>query len=100
MNAKTILKRNKIEPHKPVLSITAEEALESIAEAVEEYCPSLKLGNLTKEEITSLLESYARCVVVYHPENYHQERAALLENFGKLKQYGLGDEDYKALDFC
>ncbi len=100
MNTKTILKRKGINPNEPVLSITAEEALENIAEAVKEYCPNLEIDKMKKEGLLSLLHSYGRCVVDYHPENHHQERATLLENFEKLKQHGLTNEDYEALDFC
>jgi hypothetical protein len=47
-----------------------------------------------------LLDSYSECIVDYHPENYHQERAALLANFDMLKQYGLTSDDYNSLDLC
>ena len=44
---------------------------------------------MTNEDIKALLESYRRCVINYHPEKNHQERAALLSNFKILQQYGI-----------
>lgn len=100
MSAKSILRRKNIDPNEAVLLITAEEALESIAEAVEEYCPSVRLENLTKEELFSLLWRYARCVVLYHPEGGHQERATLLRNAKILRKYGVETEEIEQLNFC
>lgn len=100
MNPSTLLKTKGIEPEESVLLITAEEALENLLETIEEYCPNLKIDKITKEDISTLLNSYADCVYNYHPESQHQERAVLLKNFDILKQYGLTDDDYEALDFC
>lgn len=69
-------------------------------ELFEEYCPDLKIDKMTKEDLRALLDSYSDCVIQYHPENYHQERGALLRNFEMLKRYGLNDDDYACLDFC
>lgn len=94
-----LLKKADIKPKEPVLLITAEESLENILEAVEEYCPSLRINKITANDLKPLLSSYSNCVINYHPENYHQERAALLENIEMLKRYGLTDDDYNSLDF-
>lgn len=99
MKASTILKKAGIKPDEPVLLITAEEAMENLLEAIKEYCPNLKITKLEKEDIISLLNSYAGCVIDYHPESYHQERGALLRNFERLKNYGLRKDDYDSLDF-
>lgn len=99
MKALSLLKKAGINPNKPVLLITAEEAIENLLEAIEEYCPDLKINKMGKEDIESLLDSYSDCIIDYHPENYHQERAALLKNFEMLKRYGLADEDYNPIDF-
>ena len=96
----TLLKRKGIKPEKSVLAITAEEALENLLETIEEYCPNLKMDKMTKEDISTILNSYADCVYNYHPESQHQERAVLLKNFEMLKQYGLTENDYDSLDFC
>ena len=100
MTTSTLLKKSNISPNKPVLLITAEEALENLLETIEEYCPSLQIDIMTKEDISTLLNSYADCIVNYHPENQHQERAVLLRNFDMLKHYGMTDDDYEDLDFC
>jgi|UniRef100_A0A7C6EG42 hypothetical protein len=86
--------------NEPVLLITAKEALENLSEAIEEYCPNLKIEKMTKEDLEILLNSYARSVINYHPENYHQERGALLKCFEMLKRYGLTDDNYNSIDFC
>lgn len=100
MEPNTLLNKKSINPDKPVLLITAEEAIGNLLEAIEEYCPHLKISKMTRQEIEDLLDSYSNCIVDYHPEDYHQERVALLKNFEMLKQYGLTDEDYNLMDFC
>lgn len=100
MNARELLKKLNINPDEPVLLITAEEALENILDAVEEYCPELKIEEMKREEILTLLKSYGGAVINYRPEKYHQERSALIENFDTLKKYGLPDKDYNSIDFC
>jgi len=100
MKPSTLLKKKGIKPEESVLLISAEEALNNILETIEEYCPNLEIGKMTKEDISTLLNSYADCVVNYHPESQHQERAVLLKNFEMLKQYGMTENDYEALDFC
>ena len=100
MKPTTILRRIGINSEKPVLAITTEEALENLLEAIEEYAPQLKIDKISKEDIETLLDSYSECIVDYHPEAYHQERAALLQNFEMLKRYGLTDDNYNSLDFC
>jgi hypothetical protein len=88
-------------PGDPILSISAEEAILNLLEAVEEYCYSdLRIEEMKKEDIETLLRSYGDAVITYHPEGHHQERAALLKCFDMLKQYGLTDDDYESLDFC
>lgn len=69
-------------------------------EAMEEYCPELKIEEMKRKDLLKLLRSYGRAVINYHPEKYHQERAALIENFDILKKYGLTDENYNGIDFC
>lgn len=99
MEALDLLKTAGINPDEPVLLITAEEAIDNLLEAIEEYCPDLKIDKMTGKDIKKLLDSYADCVINYHPENSHQERGALLANFEMLEKYGLTDEDYESLDF-
>jgi len=69
MEPSTLLKRKGIKPEESVLLITAEEALDDILETIEEYCPNLEIGKMTKEDISTLLNGYADCVYNYHPEN-------------------------------
>jgi len=100
MKVSTILQNVGIDPDEPVLSISAEEAINNILEAIEEYCPNIEIDKMSKKELLSLILCYGNCVVNYHPEDYHQERAALLKNFEMLKKFGLTNEDYNTLDFC
>ena len=100
MNPSVLLKKKGINPNEPAFLITYEEAFRNLLEAIELYCSSLDVNRMTKEDIMALLSSYGSCVIKYHPENYHQERGALLENFEILKRYGLDDEDHSILDFC
>jgi hypothetical protein len=99
MKPLNLLKKVGISPNDPILLIAAEEAIENLLEAIEEYCPHLKINKMTKQDIENLLDSYGNCIVDYHPENYHQERAALLDNIEMLRRYGLTDDDYNAIDF-
>lgn len=100
MDMSDLLKKKDFDPDRPVVLITARESLENLLEAIKEYCPHLKIGEMTHEDIESLLSSYNRCVISYHPENYHQERGTLLRNFEMLRRYGLTDDDYSSIDFC
>ncbi len=100
MKPTTLLKRTGIRANEPVLLITAEEAIENLLEVIEDYCPNLKINKMKKEDIESLLDSYSECIVDYHPENHHQERAVLLKNFEMLQRYGLTADDYNSIDFC
>lgn len=100
MELPNLLKKVGLDPERPVVLITARESLENLLEAIKEYCPHLKIGEMTHEDIESLLSSYNRCVISYHPENYHQERATLLRSFEMLRRYGLTDDDYSSIDFC
>ena len=54
---------------------------------------------MSKKDLETLLDNLGGTTINYHPENYHQERAALLENSQILKTYGITDEEIKALDF-
>jgi hypothetical protein len=83
-----------------VLSITADVAIVSLLEMTENFCPRFKLSNLTRDELLSLLQSYAKCILLYHPENNHQERAALLANREILGRHGVTQEEIEAIDFC
>lgn len=99
MKSSTLLRKVGINPDEPVLLITAEEAIKNLLDAIKEYCPHLKIDEMTKQEIENLLDSYSNCIVKYHPENYHQERAALLDNIEVLRHYGLADDDCNTIDF-
>jgi len=81
MNSQNILKEAGISPDKPILLVTAKEALQNLLETMEEYCPGLETDKMAKEDIKALLNSYGDCIIEYHPEQHHQERAVLLRNF-------------------
>lgn len=100
MNISKILSFKKIRPSKVILQITAEEALWSLKEALEEFSLSIELNKLSKEELEKLISDYADAVETYHQEDYHRERAVFLKNEKLLKKYGLTDEDIVMLDFA
>ena len=99
MNPLKILKSKGINPSEPIFVINNEEALERLIEAIEEFCPNLKVESMSKNDLEVLLDSLGDTTVNYHPENFHQERAALLENSEMLREYGLTDEEINGLDF-
>ena len=100
MNALQILQTKNINPDKAVLAIDRQDALENLVEATREYCPSVMLEDMDREDLETLIDSLGENIVKYHPENYHQERGALLANVNILRKYGLTDEEEGALDFC
>ena len=100
MNAEQLLKQKGIDPKKLVLEIYREEALESLMEAIEEYCPSVKIEKMPKEDLEGLIDSLGESIINYHPEDYHQERDALLGSIDALKKCGLTNEEESAIDFC
>lgn len=100
MNAKNLLKQKGIDSDKLVLQITREESLMSIMEAIKEYCPSVIIEKMSKKDLEVLVDSLGEDIIDYHPENYHQERAALLGCSNMLRKYGLTDAEWEVLDFC
>lgn len=100
MNAEKLLKQKGINPDKSVLQIDRKEALIGIMEAIEEYCPSVKIEKMPKKDLEGLIDSLGEDIVNYHPEDYHQERSALLGYIDVLKKCGLIDEEENMLDFC
>lgn len=99
MNTKKILSAKQISPSKTILQINAEEALNSIEEMLDEFSLSIDFNKLSKEELEKLLNDYADAVVFYHPDAFHQERAAVLKNETMFKKYGLTADDVVTLDF-
>ena len=99
MNIQKLLSSKQINPSQTILQITAEEALESIGEMFDEFSVKIDFDKLSKEELEKLLFDYADAVVTYHPDSFHQERAAVLKNEEALKKYGLTDDDIEELDF-
>jgi len=99
MSAKKLLKQKGIDFNKPVLEISREEALVGIMEAIEKHCPSVKIEKMSKKDLEGLVDSLGEDIVNYHPENYHQERSALLGYIDALKKCGLTDEEESAIDF-
>ena len=68
-------------------------------EAIKEYCPSVKIEEMSSKELTNLLDSYGENVLNYHPDDYHQERITLWNASEILKKYGLTDKEETYLDF-
>lgn len=100
MNAEKLLKQKGIDSKKLVLEIDREEALAGIMAAIEEYCPSVKIEKMPKKDLEGLVDALGEDIINYHPENYHQERSALLGYIKELKKCGLTDEEEEAIDFC
>ncbi len=100
MTPLTLLEKASINLYEPVLLVTMIDSMEHLFEAIEMYCPDLKIDKMTKEDLLTLLNSYGSCVKNHSTGNYRQERAALLQNFEMLRRYGLTDEDYQYIDFC
>lgn len=100
MNAENLLKQKGIDLNKPVLQISREESLSSIINAIEIYCTSVKIENMSKEDLENFIDNLGDSIINYHPENYHQERSTLLNCSNMLRKYGLTNEEYEALDFC
>lgn len=100
MEVSAILKKTGIKPDEPVVSITTGEALEYLLETIDEYCSTLCIEKMGREDLRTLLSSYGSAIIMYHPEKNHRERAALLENFDMLKKYGLTEDDYDSINFC
>lgn len=60
MNAKQLLRQKNIDLNEPILQISREEALESIMEAIGEYCPSVKIEKMAKKDLEGLVDSLAK----------------------------------------
>lgn len=99
MDAKSILSKKKILADSPIFFVTAEEGLRALLEYIEEDELQLELSKLTRMELEKLLADYADCISLYHPDNYHQERGAILRNWEMLEKYGLSSDDYGMVDF-
>lgn len=94
-----VLESKNISPSKVFASITAGEIIDSLQEALDDFEIKFDFGKLTKQELVKLFYDYVECVSLYHPENYHQERGALLKNTDVLKKYGMSQDDTNMLDF-
>lgn len=99
MRALELLKQKGIDLNKPVLEISREGALEGIMCAIEEYCPSVKIEKMSKKDLEKLIDSLGVNIIDFHPEKYHQERGALLDNIEILEKYGLIAEEEDMIDF-
>lgn len=95
-----LLSSKNINPSLSILTISTEEALSSIQEALGEFEIKLDFNKFAKEELEKLLSDYVGAVINYHPDDYHQERAALLKNSDILLKYGLTEDDIEILDFA
>lgn len=100
MDATKILKKVGIDESESIMPVSAEEALESLIECIEEYCPNLQIDKLSKKELAILLQNYSDCISNFHPEGMHQERGALSRSEKILRKHGLTNDDIKVLDFC
>lgn len=100
MNTLELLQSKQLRAEFPVLVITAQDALNNITKYLKSENLQLDFTALTRQEILTLVTSYADCVVNYHPENSHPERAALLRNFETLKRCGLQNDAFEILDFA
>lgn len=100
MNATKLLKQKGIDPDKLVLQISRKEVMVGIMDAIEEYCPSVKIEKMPEKDLERLIDSLGENIINYHPEHYHPERSAFLCYIEQLKKCGLTDKEEDALDFC
>ena len=100
MTANEILKARKINPEKSILRIDTGEAIERILKFIKEWELSIRVADIKKADWEKILNSYSDAIIFYHPENDHQERAAILKNERILMKYGLTKKDIVRLDFC
>lgn len=87
--------------NKVVLSITAKEVFLDIVAALD-YCglaDKVDFNQFTTTELQLVFTEYAHTYSVYHPENYHQARAAILAYFSIFERCGLDADDYYLVDF-
>ncbi len=100
MDPRGLLESKGINPDKPAIDLSAEDALTYILEEAADLELELDLSRLTTNELLTLISSYGANVILFHPENGHQVRATLQENFEMLKKCGLKDEDYARFQFA
>ncbi len=100
MTATKLLKQKGIDADKLVLEINRRQVMVGIMEAIEKYCPSVKIEKMPKEDLEKLIDSLGENIINYHPEDYHPERSAFLGCIEELKKCGLTDAEEYALDFC
>jgi len=70
-----------------------------LMEAISEFCPSVDVKKISKEDLEELVDSLGENIINYHPEDFHQERSSLLECSDMLEKYGLTDEELGNIDF-
>ncbi len=99
MNTKRILKSKQIDPEKPILSISAEEAISNLVEALGEYDLNIDFSKFSREDLDRILLDYADAVINYHTDDYHQERVTFIRNADIVTKYGLTYEDLDMMDF-
>lgn len=99
MNAKRILEYKQINPQKPILLISAEEAISNLTEALNEFDLNLDFSKFSKEELEKVLSDYADAVVNFHPDDFHQEQITFIRNADIVTKYGLTREDLNRMDF-
>ncbi len=89
----------KINLEEPIVVCLKKEALENLSDTLLEFCPHVRFERCTEEELEQIFSFYSHSISMYHPENNHQERAALMESFEILKKYGMTEVDVENLDF-
>ncbi len=100
MEISQILLSKQINPSRTIMRITAADVLYSLKEALDEFSLTVDFSKLSKEEMEKILSDYAEAMQNYHQDDFHRERATLIENEPALKKCGLRDEDFVMLDFA
>ena len=106
MQTKSILISKGINPKEPFLYVTKYEALERLIDFFEDWETDFPGKNavsiftkITKDELEVVFNAFASSIIDFHPENYHQERGAILRSWKIFEKYGFDRCDYDYVDF-
>lgn len=98
---KRILREKAINPEEPVIKTTKGEALVWIDEAIFEYTgKEIDFRKFSREDLEKILEKYGDEMINHLPEQYHQERATVINCEDIFIKHGLEEEDIESMEFC
>lgn len=75
------------------MTVTVEDAIKILVKTINQYCPEVKLKEMTIEDLEAMVQEYAACYWKYHPEDSRQMKIALLRKAHTiLVKYGFKKE--------